>query len=100
MRFCQTKRKHMSKVIGIDPGTTNSCVGGMDGKDARVIETIGGTRTTPSIVGFTGDGIVVGQPARRQRVTNPESTLSAIKRLVGRRYSDPTVEKDKERVPY
>jgi len=90
----------MSKVIGIDLGTTNSCVAVMDGKNARVIENAEGTRTTPSMVGFTDDGIVVGQPAKRQSVTNPENTLFAIKRLIGRRYSDPTVAKDKELVPY
>src|SRR5690554_3235460 len=99
-RFCRTKRKHMSKVIGIDLGTTNSCVAVMDGKNARVIENAEGTRTTPSMVGFTDDGIVVGQPAKRQSVTNPENTLFAIKRLIGRRYSDPTVAKDKDLVPY
>ena len=90
----------MSKVIGIDLGTTNSCVAVMDGKNARVIENAEGTRTTPSMVGFTDDGIVVGQPAKRQSVTNPENTLFAIKRLIGRRYSDPTVAKDKDLVPY
>src|SRR5690625_324524 len=99
-QFCRTKRNHMSKVIGIDLGTTNSCVAVMDGKNARVIENAEGTRTTPSMVGFTDDGIVVGQPAKRQSVTNPENTLFAIKRLIGRRYSDPTVAKDKELVPY
>ncbi|MDF2094500.1 molecular chaperone DnaK [Aquibaculum arenosum] len=90
----------MSKVIGIDLGTTNSCVAVMDGKNARVIENAEGTRTTPSMVGFTDDGIVVGQPAKRQSVTNPENTLFAIKRLVGRRYGDSTVEKDKKLVSY
>src|SRR5690625_2920594 len=90
----------MSKVIGIDLGTTNSCVAVMDGKNARVIENAEGTRTTPSMVGFTDDGIVVGQPAKRQSVTNPENTLFAIKRLIGRRYSDPTVEEDKALVSY
>jgi len=90
----------MSKVIGIDLGTTNSCVAVMDGKNARVIENAEGTRTTPSMVGFTDDGILVGQPAKRQSVTNPENTLFAIKRLIGRRYNDPTVEEDKALVPY
>jgi len=91
----------MSKVIGIDLGTTNSCVAVMDGKDARVIENAEGARTTPSMVAFSDSGErLVGQPAKRQAVTNPENTLFAIKRLIGRRYSDPTVEKDKGLVPY
>ena len=90
----------MSKVIGIDLGTTNSCVALMDGKDARVIENSEGARTTPSIVGFTDDEKLVGQPAKRQAVTNPEKTLFAVKRLIGRRIDDPMVEKDKDMVPY
>ena len=91
----------MSKVIGIDLGTTNSCVAVMDGKNARVIENAEGARTTPSIVAFTSDGErLVGQPARRQSVTNPTNTIFAVKRLIGRRYDDPTVEKDKALVPY
>mgnify|MGYP000545483089 FL=1 len=91
----------MAKVIGIDLGTTNSCVAVMDGKDAKVIENSEGARTTPSMVAFTDDGErLVGQPAKRQAVTNPEGTLFAVKRLIGRRYSDPTVEKDKKMVPY
>lgn len=91
----------MSKVIGIDLGTTNSCFAIMDGKDARVIENAEGSRTTPSMVAFSGnDERLVGQPAKRQAVTNPENTLFAIKRLIGRRYEDPTVEKDKGLVPY
>jgi molecular chaperone DnaK len=90
----------MSKVIGIDLGTTNSCVALMDGKDAKVIENSEGTRTTPSIVGFTDDEKLVGQPAKRQAVTNPENTLFAVKRLIGRRIDDPMVEKDKDMVPY
>ncbi|MCF8482060.1 MAG: molecular chaperone DnaK [Rhodospirillum sp.] len=91
----------MSKVIGIDLGTTNSCVAVMDGKDVRVIENAEGGRTTPSMVAFTESGErLVGQPAKRQAVTNPENTLFAIKRLIGRRYGDPTVEKDKGLVPY
>ncbi len=91
----------MAKVIGIDLGTTNSCVAVMDGKDAKVIENAEGARTTPSIVAFTdGDERLVGQPAKRQGVTNPEGTLFAVKRLIGRRYDDPTVEKDKKLVPY
>jgi len=91
----------MSKVIGIDLGTTNSCVAVLEGKDARVIENAEGTRTTPSIVAFTEAGErLVGQPAKRQAVTNPENTLFAIKRLIGRRYQDPVTEKDKALVPY
>ncbi|GIK99834.1 MAG: chaperone protein DnaK [Alphaproteobacteria bacterium] len=91
----------MSKVIGIDLGTTNSCVAVMDGKDAKVIENTEGARTTPSMVAFTESGErLVGQPAKRQAVTNPENTLFAIKRLIGRRYNDPLTEKDKGLVPY
>jgi molecular chaperone DnaK len=91
----------MSKVIGIDLGTTNSCVAVMDGKSPKVIENAEGMRTTPSIVAFTDDGErLVGQPAKRQAVTNPEKTFFAVKRLIGRRYDDPTVEKDKKLVPY
>jgi molecular chaperone DnaK len=91
----------MGKVIGIDLGTTNSCVAVMDGKSPKVIENAEGMRTTPSIVAFTNDGErLVGQPAKRQAVTNPENTIFAVKRLIGRRYDDPTVEKDKKLVPY
>ena len=91
----------MSKVIGIDLGTTNSCVAIMEGKDARVIENAEGARTTPSMVAFTEDGErLVGQSAKRQAVTNPENTLFAIKRLIGRNHSDPMVDKDKDLVPY
>jgi len=91
----------MSKVIGIDLGTTNSCVAVMEGKSPKVIENAEGMRTTPSIVAFTDDGErLVGQPAKRQAVTNPEKTFFAVKRLIGRRYDDPTVEKDKKLVPY
>ncbi len=91
----------MAKVIGIDLGTTNSCVAVMDGKDAKVIENAEGARTTPSMVAFTDDGErLVGQPAKRQAVTNPENTLFAIKRLIGRRYDDPVTDKDKGLVPY
>lgn len=91
----------MAKVIGIDLGTTNSCVAVMDGKDAKVIENAEGARTTPSIVAFSEDGErLVGQPAKRQAVTNPTDTLFAVKRLIGRRYDDPTVEKDKGLVPF
>nr|WP_281376639.1 molecular chaperone DnaK [Rubricella aquisinus] len=91
---------NMSKVIGIDLGTTNSCVAIMDGSTARVIENSEGARTTPSIVGFTEDERLVGQSAKRQAVTNPENTLFAVKRLIGRPYNDPTVEKDKGMVSY
>ncbi|MEO0810173.1 MAG: molecular chaperone DnaK, partial [Pseudomonadota bacterium] len=92
----------MSKVIGIDLGTTNSCVAVMDGDTPKVIENAEGMRTTPSIVAFTEDGRekLVGIAAKRQAVTNPESTFFAIKRLIGRRYDDPTVEKDSKLVPY
>ncbi|MBS7539618.1 molecular chaperone DnaK [Ancylobacter lacus] len=91
----------MSKVIGIDLGTTNSCVAVMEGSTPKVIENAEGARTTPSIVAFTEDGErLVGQPAKRQAVTNPERTFFAVKRLIGRRYDDPMVEKDKHLVPY
>jgi molecular chaperone DnaK len=91
----------MGKVIGIDLGTTNSCVAVMDGKEAKIIENAEGARTTPSIVGFTAEEErLVGQPAKRQAVTNPEGTLFAVKRLMGRRYDDPMVKKDKGLVPY
>jgi len=91
----------MSKVIGIDLGTTNSCVAVMDGGKARVIENSEGARTTPSVVAFTEGGErLIGQTARRQAVTNPENTFYAIKRLIGRPFSDPTVKKDSKMVPY
>ena len=91
----------MSKVIGIDLGTTNSCVAIMDGSTPKVVENAEGARTTPSMVAFTKDGErLVGQPAKRQAVTNPENTLFAVKRLIGRRYDDKTVEKDKKMVPF
>ncbi len=91
----------MSKVIGIDLGTTNSCVAILEGKDIRVIENSEGARTTPSMVAFTDSGErLVGQSAKRQAVTNPSNTLYAIKRLIGRRYDDPLVAKDKGMVPY
>ena len=91
----------MGKVIGIDLGTTNSCVAVMDGKTAKVIENAEGARTTPSIVAMTDDGErLVGVSAKRQAVTNPERTFFAVKRLIGRRYEDPMVEKDKKLVPY
>jgi molecular chaperone DnaK len=90
----------MAKVIGIDLGTTNSCVAIMDGSKPRVIENAEGARTTPSIVGFTEGERLVGQSAKRQAVTNPENTVFAVKRLIGRRVTDAEVEKDKKLVPY
>jgi len=91
----------MSKVIGIDLGTTNSCVAIMEGKDVRVIENSEGARTTPSMVAFSDSGErLVGQSAKRQAVTNPTNTFYAVKRLIGRRYEDPTVAKDKAMVPF
>jgi len=91
----------MSKIIGIDLGTTNSCVAIMDGEKVRVIENAEGDRTTPSIVAYTEDGeILTGQPAKRQAVTNPKNTLFAIKRLIGRRFEDAEVQKDKDLVPF
>ena len=91
----------MSKVIGIDLGTTNSCVAIMEGKDPRVVENAEGARTTPSIVAFTDDGErLVGQAAKRQAVTNPENTIFAIKRLIGRPFKDPMTQKDMKMVPY
>ena len=91
----------MGKVIGIDLGTTNSCVAVMEGKEPKVIENVEGARTTPSVVAFSEDGErLIGQPARRQAVTNPENTFFAIKRLIGRPFADPTVKKDKGMVPY
>src|SRR5690606_11744075 len=89
------------KVIGIDLGTTNSCVAIMEGSNAKVIENEEGTRTTPSMVAFTADGeMLVGQPAKRQAVTNPENRLFAIKRLIGRSYDDPTTAEMAKMVPY
>ena len=91
----------MAKVIGIDLGTTNSCVAVMDGGKPKVIENAEGARTTPSIVAFAKDGErLIGQPAKRQAVTNPESTIYAVKRLIGRRFDDPVTKKDTELVPY
>ncbi|WP_395689445.1 molecular chaperone DnaK [Aestuariivirga sp.] len=91
----------MAKVIGIDLGTTNSCVAVIEGKSPKVIENAEGARTTPSVVAFNSDGeTLVGQPAKRQAVTNPENTFFAIKRLIGRRFDDPMVAKDKKLVPY
>src|SRR5512147_180506 len=91
----------MSKIIGIDLGTTNSCVAIMEGGKPRVIENSEGDRTTPSIVAFTKDDeVVVGQPAKRQAVTNPQNTLFAVKRLIGRRFEDEVVQRDIKMVPY
>ncbi len=90
----------MAKVIGIDLGTTNSCVAIMDGAQPRVIENSEGARTTPSIVAFTDDERLVGQPAKRQAVTNPENTIFGVKRLIGRRFDDPDLAKDKKNLPY
>jgi molecular chaperone DnaK len=91
----------MTKAIGIDLGTTNSCVAVMEGSKPKVIENAEGARTTPSVVAFTDSGeILVGQPAKRQSITNPENTVFAIKRLIGRRYDDPITQKDKTMVPY
>jgi molecular chaperone DnaK len=91
----------MGKTIGIDLGTTNSCVAVMEGDKPKVIENSEGGRTTPSIVAFTAEGeLLVGQSAKRQSVTNPENTLFAIKRLIGRRFEDPVVKKDVGMVPF
>src|SRR5688572_5021730 len=91
----------MSKIIGIDLGTTNSCVAIMEGKESRVIENSEGARTTPSMVAFSKDGErLVGQPAKRQAVTNPDNTLYAVKRLIGRRFDDPDVQKMIKTAPY
>ena len=85
----------MSKVIGIDLGTTNSCVSVMEGDKPRIIENSEGSRTTPSIIAYMEDGeILIGAPAKRQAVTNPKSTVYAVKRLIGRRYEDDEVQKD------
>jgi len=90
----------MGKIIGIDLGTTNCCVAVMEGDTPKVIENAEGDRTTPSIVAFTGEEVLVGQPAKRQAVTNPENTLFAIKRLIGRTYDEEAVQKDIKLVPY
>ena len=91
----------MSKVIGIDLGTTNSCVAIMDGKQAKVLENTEGARTTPSVVAFLEkDEKLVGQPAKRQAVTNPNDTIFAVKRLIGRKFDGPSVQKDISKVPY
>ena len=91
----------MSRVIGIDLGTTNSCVAIMDGTQAKVLENAEGARTTPSVVAFNeSNEKLVGQAAKRQAVTNPENTLFAVKRLIGRNFEDETVKKDVARAPY
>ena len=91
----------MSKVIGIDLGTTNSCVAVMEGKQAKVIENAEGARTTPSMVAFTESGErLVGQAAKRQAVTNPDNTFYSIKRLIGRRAEDPMIQKERDMVPF
>ncbi|MEZ5588846.1 MAG: Hsp70 family protein, partial [Sedimenticolaceae bacterium] len=91
----------MGKIIGIDLGTTNSCVAIMEGGKAKVIENSEGDRTTPSVIAYTNDGeVLVGQSAKRQAVTNPKNTLFAIKRLIGRRFGDSVVKKDIDMVPY
>merc|ERR1712065_98184 len=94
-------REQMAKIIGIDLGTTNSCVSVLEGEKAKVIENAEGDRTTPSIVAFTDDNeILVGQSAKRQAVTNPNNTLFAVKRLIGRKFTDDVVQKDISMVPY
>ncbi len=91
----------MTKILGIDLGTTNSCMAILEGGKAKVIENAEGTRTTPSIVAFTKDGeVLVGHPAKRQAITNPQNTFYAVKRLIGRRFDDPVVKKDMDMVPY
>jgi molecular chaperone DnaK len=91
----------MAKIIGIDLGTTNSCVAIMEGGKPRVLENAEGDRTTPSVVAFTKDGeVIVGQPAKRQAVTNPHNTLFAVKRLIGRKFGDEVVQRDVKMVPY
>ena len=85
----------MSKIIGIDLGTTNSCVAVVEGQQQKVIENAEGGRTTPSVIAYTdNDEVLVGLPAKRQAVTNPENTIFAVKRLIGRNFEDPTVKKD------
>ena len=91
----------MSKIIGIDLGTTNSCVSIMEGSQPKVLENAEGARTTPSVVAFTDDGEkLVGQPAKRQAVTNPENTIYAVKRLIGRKFDGAAVQKDSKNTPY
>ena len=90
----------MAKIIGIDLGTTNSCLAVLDGDKPKVIENGEGDRTTPSVIAYTDDETLVGQSAKRQAVTNPQNTLFAVKRLIGRRFEDKVVQKDISMVPY
>ena len=91
----------MGKIIGIDLGTTNSCVAVMEGKTSKIIENSEGDRTTPSIIGYADDDeVLVGQSAKRQSVTNPQNTLFAVKRLIGRQFDDEVVQRDIKMVPY
>ena len=90
----------MAKVIGIDLGTTNSCVAVLDGSNTKIIENSEGDRTTPSVVAYADDEVLVGQSAKRQAVTNPQNTLFAIKRLIGRQFGDDVVQRDIKMVPY
>ena len=90
----------MGKIIGIDLGTTNSCVAVMEGGKARVLENSEGDRTTPSVVAYVDDEVIVGAPAKRQSVTNPANTLYAIKRLIGRKYDEDVVQRDIDLMPY
>ena len=90
----------MAKVIGIDLGTTNSCVAVLDGSNTKIIENSEGDRTTPSVVAYVDDEVLVGQAAKRQAVTNPQNTLFAIKRLIGRQFGDDVVQRDIKMVPY
>ncbi len=90
----------MSKVIGIDLGTTNSCVSILSGKDPHIIENAEGNRTTPSVVAFSGEEQHVGVSAKRQQVTNPENTIYAAKRLIGRQFNSPEIKKDAKTLPY
>ena len=91
----------MSKIIGIDLGTTNSCVAIMEGSQAKVLENAEGARTTPSVVAFTEEKEkLIGQPAKRQAVTNPENTIFAVKRLIGRKFKDDVIQKDMKIAPY
>merc|ERR1712000_240220 len=99
-RLDYERDRNMGKVIGIDLGTTNSCVAIMDGSQARVIENSEGARTTPSIVAFTENERLVGQPAKRQAVTNPTNTIFGVKRLIGRRYDDSDLAKDNKNMPF
>lgn len=99
--FRMVSSRQFSDIIGIDLGTTNSCVAIMEGKTPKVLENSEGSRTTPSVVAFTNDGErLVGMAAKRQAVQNPENTLFAVKRLIGRKFNDPMIQKEKDLVPY